>query len=115
MSETERTAFLASCSGEVCVSYALRPAIVAAASAVALVAWPAAAQDLTPPEEVIMVGGINAAQIEYVADPDAVDTIDMPIVYEDEAGSEAAVTEFEGSATDSSADLGHAVETEQAR
>lgn len=84
MSAAERATFLASCSGEVCVSYSLRPAILAAASVVAL-AMPAAAQDPNLSEEVIMVGGIDAARIEYVADPNAVSAPDMPIVYEDEA------------------------------
>lgn len=82
MSETERAAFLSSCSGEVCVSYTLRPAIIAAAMAIAL---PATAQDLTVEDEIIMVGGITAAQVEYIADPNAVETPDAPVVYEDDA------------------------------
>lgn len=80
MSDTERTTFLSSCSGEICVSYTLRPAIVAAAMAIAL---PAAAQDYEMEGEII-VGGITAANVEYIADPNAVETTDAPIVYEDE-------------------------------
>lgn len=105
-SEAERTAFLASCSGEICVSYSLRPAVIAAVSAVAL-SLPAAAQDATFDEE-ILVGGINAAQIEYIADANAVEAADMPVIYEDEPEAEA-------STTDASADLSHGVESEETR
>jgi len=80
MSDAERTAFLSSCSGDICVSYTLRPAIVAAAMAIAL---PAAAQDYEMEGEII-VGGITAANVEYIADPNAIQTPDAPIVYEDE-------------------------------
>jgi hypothetical protein len=106
-SEAERAAFLASCSGEICVSYSLRPAIVAAVSAVAF-ALPAAAQDVAFDEE-ILVGGVDAAQIEYVADPNAAETPDMPVVYEDEAVADA---EADASATGASADFGHSVQSE---
>lgn len=81
MSDAERSAFLSSCSGEICVSYTLRPAIIAAAMAIAL---PAAAQDFEVREEVIMVGGIDAAKVEYVADANAVETPNAPVIYEDE-------------------------------
>lgn len=101
MSTTDRTAFLSSCSGEICVSYTLRPAIIAAAMAIAL---PAAAQDVELEGEII-VGGISAAQVEYVADPNAVETPDAPIVYEED---EAAADESAASA----ADLNDAVEAQ---
>ena len=45
----------------------------------------ATAQDLTVEDEIIMVGGITAAQVEYIADPNAVETPDAPVVYEDDA------------------------------
>lgn len=109
-SEAERAAFLSSCSGEICVSYSLRPVIAAAVTAAAL-ALPAAAQEMTFDEE-ILVGGIDTAQIEYVADPNAPATPDMPVIYEDDA---SARTDAGASATDAGADLGHGVETEQAR
>jgi|CXWL01.1.fsa_nt_gi predicted Fe-S protein YdhL (DUF1289 family) len=85
MSDTERTAFLSSCSGDICVSYTLRPAIVAAAMAIAL---PAAAQDYEMEGEII-VGGITVANVEYIADPNAIELPDAPIVYEDEEASPA--------------------------
>ena len=110
-SEAERAAFLSSCSGEICVSYSLRPAIVAAMTAAAL-ALPAAAQEVTFDEE-ILVGGIDTAQIEYVADPNAPATPEMPVIYEDNARS--AEANASASTTDAGADLGHGVETEQAR
>lgn len=94
MSDAERTAFLSSCSGEICVSYTLRPAIVAAAMAIAL---PAAAQDYEMEGEII-VGGITAANVEYIADPNAVETPDAPIVYEDDDAPPAE--ESAASATD---------------
>jgi hypothetical protein len=103
LSEAERIALLASCSGEICVSYSLRPAIIAAASLVAL-ALPAAAQEVAFDEELI-VGGVDIAQIEYIADPNATDAPDMPIVYEDEADEPA-------STASTNADLSHGVESE---
>ncbi|MEZ5960096.1 MAG: hypothetical protein R3C30_06660 [Hyphomonadaceae bacterium] len=101
MSEAARAAFLSSCSGEVCVSYSLRPAIVAAAMAIAL---PAAAQDFDVQDD-IFVGGIDTAKVEYVSDPNAVETPDAPIVFEDEE------TEAESSAA-SAANLNDTVETQ---
>ncbi len=76
MGTTDRKLFLSSCDGEVCVSYSLKPAIAAAALAVAAMALPgAAAAQAVDPAPV-------AAQ--QVAQPDpaaiAVDDEDMLIV-----------------------------------
>lgn len=107
MSDAERTFFLSSCSGEICVSYTWRPAIIAAASALAM-SLPATAQDVAFEEEII-VGGINAAQVEYIADPNAVESPELPVVYEDEAEGDPPA---EASASRTGADLGHRVESE---
>ena len=83
----ERRAFLAGCAEEVCVSYRLplRPAIAAAALAVAAIASPAAAQ--TEDEEVlemIIVGGIkDPAAVQYVELPSDAALPDLPVVYEE--------------------------------
>lgn len=97
MTDAERMAFLASCSGEVCVSYRFRPAIAAAAVALAVTALPmaAAAQDVTgaaPDVDSIdyadsgEVGGLmDLANIEFVEDPADASMADLPVVYEDAA------------------------------
>ena len=111
MSDDERMAFLAGCSGEVCVSYrvAFRPALAAAAMAAAL-ALPAAAaaQDTAAPageaaieaitademsieeaamqEQWITVGGIkDLDKLEFIEDPVDVIIPELPIVYEDDS------------------------------
>ncbi|MEZ5957144.1 MAG: hypothetical protein R3C27_08055 [Hyphomonadaceae bacterium] len=81
MSTAERAAFLSACAGEVCVSYSLRPTIIAAAMTIAL---PAAAQDYEVQEETVLVGGFNAAKVEYIADHNALETPEAPVIYEDE-------------------------------
>lgn len=100
-SDDQRASFLARCEGEVCVSYRLpvKPALIAAAMAAAVVALPAAAQDAPAPAAVsdapqaedlygygeteIIVGGIkdpkNTALTEDAADADLPE---MPVVYE---------------------------------
>ena len=104
LTDGERGAFLESCEGEVCVTYAIpvRPAIAAAVLAAAALALPGAAhaQDMAPPatfqmaapaaidEDVAIVvsgGGIkdpkNAKLVENPLD-DALPA--LPIVYEDD-------------------------------
>ena len=86
-SDGERRDFLAGCAEEVCVSYRLplRPAIAAAALAVAAIATPAAAQ--TEDDEVlemIVVGGIkDPAAVEYVEHPADAALPELPVVYEE--------------------------------
>jgi hypothetical protein len=112
MTDGERMAFLAGCTGEVCVSYRIpfRPALAAAAMAAAL-ALPsaAAAQDQAPPaaeasieameaaeaeaaiadaqmEMEIFVGGIkDLDKLEFVEDPADGAIPELPIVYEDDS------------------------------
>jgi hypothetical protein len=110
LSESERIAFLASCSGEICISYSfLRPALAAAAAVSAFsMPTPAAAQDAMLEIEIIMVGGIVAENVEFVADPEAVPVTGMPVVYEDVA----AESETDALTTDPAPDLGHAIEPE---
>ena len=110
MSDQDRMAFLAGCTGEVCVSYRLpfRPALAAAAMAAAL-ALPtaAAAQEQAAPvaeaaieaitademsieeaameESWIIVGGIkDLDKLEFVEDPADAAIPELPIVYEDD-------------------------------
>jgi len=106
MSDVERAAFLASCSGDICVSYSLRPAIATAVAALAF-ALPAAAQEVEYDE--IIVGGITAAQIEYIADPNAVETPEAPVVYEDDTAQASEDATAETSAA-SAPNLNDAVE-----
>ena len=67
MSDDERMAFLAGCTGEVCVSYRIpfRPALAAAAMAAAL-ALPgaAAAQDQAPAADPAAIEAISAAEAD---------------------------------------------------
>jgi len=97
----ERTAFLAGCKEEVCVSYKLplRPALRAAALTVGMVAMmpAAAAQDVTAstvepgieaPEAtmIITIGAIRDVRtLEYVETAETAGLPELPVVYEDEA------------------------------
>jgi predicted Fe-S protein YdhL (DUF1289 family) len=97
-SDGERTAFLAGCQEEVCVSYRLpfRAAVTALAAAAAAMPGVAAAQDAAvpaameiaetiPDDVVVIVGGItDPANAEFVQVTDQV-APDLPVVYEDEA------------------------------
>ncbi|MEA3016960.1 MAG: hypothetical protein QOI38_1682 [Sphingomonadales bacterium] len=85
MTDGERISFLAACEEEVCVSYAIRPALRAAAVAAALaIPAAAAAQD----EMFITVGGISdPARVEMVEIADEGTLPELPVVYEDEAGT----------------------------
>ncbi len=90
MTDGERIAFLASCTGEVCVSYRLRPALAAAALALAVATVPmaAAAQDIDSIDyaDVGEVGGLmDLANIEFVEDEADAAMADLPVIYEDEA------------------------------
>jgi len=83
MREEERLAFLKGCSGEVCVTYRfpVRPALAAAAIAMASLAPTAAAacQDVV----VIVTGGIkDPANAQYVQVPDDKKAPELPVVYE---------------------------------
>ncbi len=57
MTDGGRREFIAACEGEVCVSYRVRPALVAAAMAASVAALPVAAQDAAPSPEAVVYGG----------------------------------------------------------
>jgi predicted Fe-S protein YdhL (DUF1289 family) len=85
MSDGERVAFMKSCSGEVCVSYKfpVRPALAAAALAVAAIAMPTAAAACDPTEVEVWMGGIkDPANVQYVQSPVASTIPELPVVYE---------------------------------
>jgi hypothetical protein len=111
MDDAGRVAFLASCEGEVCVSYKLplRPALAAAAMAAAVVSLPVAAApyqddptvaaaDVTTDAAVddqdygdIMVGGIkDPKNTEFVEDAADAKIPEMPVTYEVPAKPAAA-------------------------
>lgn len=111
-SDSERVAFLESCSDEICVTYKfpLRAAVAATIAAAALAApMAAAAQDFEVDEQVIVVGGItDRANIEYVSDESPAP--ELPVVYADEA---TANDEQPGEETSTPAtDLSHSVEAQ---
>ena len=105
MGENDRRAFLAGCGDEeVCVSYRfpLRPALAAAALAVAAVPMAAAAQEAPPApasepaastpapdaaagnDYILVMGGIHdPSRARFVEDPAASSLPELPIVYED--------------------------------
>jgi predicted Fe-S protein YdhL (DUF1289 family) len=104
MTDGERRALLAGCGEEVCVSYRVRPAAVAAALAAAAMPAAAAAQDLGPAvpgaaaiaaqateiaslqELDIIVGGIrDPANARYVEHDAGRPVPELPVAYEDEA------------------------------
>jgi hypothetical protein len=97
------------------MSYKLKLGVALAAAALALPTI-ASAQDPSTRTDLTIVGAVSADQLEYVADANAVAAPDMPIVYDDAAAAaasdEPSAANAEESATDSSADLGHAVESE---
>lgn len=95
-SDGERAAFLSGCETEVCVRYTLpiRPAIAAAALAVAAIATPAFAQDAAavsvPDEELeaVFVGGIKdpkSAKLVQVEDPADAALPELPVVFDEPA------------------------------
>ena len=88
MSDGERVSFMAGCKDEVCVSYRVRPAIAAAAIAVATIVAPtaAAACDATETYEVIVGGIKKPAEVKFVqlGETAADRAIPLlPVVYED--------------------------------
>ena len=95
MTDGERISFMASCSDQVCVSYRVRPAIAAAAFAVAAIALPtaAAACDATETYEVVVGGIKKPAEVKFVQlGEEAADRAipQIPVVYEDAASGDAA-------------------------
>lgn len=96
MSDSERVAFMKSCTGEICVRYSVRPAIAAAALAATLVTPTAAAACSTVQMEIVMVGGIKKpAEVQYVRlGEEAHDRTmqQIPVVYDEPAPQKAADT-----------------------
>ena len=91
------------------MSYKLKLGVALSVAALALPAI-AFAQDPSTRTDLVIVGAIQSDTVEQIADVNAVETTDMPVVYED-----AAVTDEAGadsSPSDASADLGHTVEAE---
>lgn len=70
----------------------------------------ASAQDPSTRTDLTIIGAVLTDESEPIADTTPLPAAELPAVYEDET---AAATE--ASATDASANLSHAVETEQAR
>ncbi len=101
MTDEARVAFMRGCTGEVCVSYraTFRPALAAAALAVAAIGAPAmavACEDATD-DIVITMGGINdPANAKYVSDQtNAAQTVpDLPVIYEPATSDHPAGDEF---------------------
>jgi predicted Fe-S protein YdhL (DUF1289 family) len=95
MSDGERISFMKSCSSEVCVTYRIRPAMLAAAVAAAAIVAPmaAAACDATD-QEMVVVGGIKKPQqVTYVhtGEAPADHAIPaLPVVYENAGPASAA-------------------------
>ena len=94
MSDAQRVAFLENCSGEVCVSYkfSVRPALAAAAIAVASIAVPTAAAACDTSEVVVTVGGIkDPKNVQFVEDPSDSAIPVLPVVYEDKPKSDTTI------------------------
>lgn len=85
MTDSERVAFMKSCTGEVCVSYKfpVRP-VLAAAVMVAAIGAPVAAAACEAVETVtIEMGGIkDPANVKFVENPSDKAIPDLPVVYE---------------------------------
>lgn len=90
------------------MSYKLKLGVVLGVAALALPAL-AFAQDPSTRTDLVIIGAIQSDSVEQIVDVNAVDTAEMPVVYEDAVTEEATA---EASASDASADLGHAVEAE---
>lgn len=85
MSDGERVAFMKSCSGEVCVTYKfpVRPAIAAAALAMAAIAIPQAAAACDDTEVIVTGGGIkDPANVQYVQNAGDSAIPELPVVYD---------------------------------
>lgn len=94
MTDGQRIAFMQSCKEEVCVSYSVRPALAAAALAVAAVTAPTAALACTDNSMIeIVVGGIkdvnNVKYVRYADDPADRATPALPVVYDDKPADKA--------------------------
>lgn len=97
MSDGERVALMQGCKDEICVKYTfpVRPAIAAAAIAVASIAVPTAAAACSDPVEVdtVIVGGIkDPANVQYVQAPDDKSVPEIPVVYEPKPAGQAQST-----------------------
>jgi predicted Fe-S protein YdhL (DUF1289 family) len=105
MSDGERVAFMKGCSDQVCVTYRfpVRPAVAAAALAVAAIVVPTAvaACDATSETMVVVVGGIkDPANVKYVQAPVDRSVPELPVVYDD--GRESAPARHPVSSRDAS-------------
>jgi hypothetical protein len=81
------------------MSYKLKLGVAIAAAALALPML-AAAQDPSTRTDIVIIGAVSS------------DKIELPVVYEDTAQATEAEAAADESTSDSSADLGHAVESE---
>ncbi len=92
MSDGERVAFMKGCSGEVCVSYKLRvrPALAAAALAVAAVGLPTAAAACQEEVYVTMGGIKDTANVQYIQDAGDKAIPMLPVVYESKPTAQPA-------------------------
>jgi len=96
MSDDQRIAFVRGCKDEVCVTYRfpVRPAVAAAALAVAAIALPTAAAACSDPtEEVVFIsgGGIqDPAHVEFIENPGDAAIPKLPVVYEQKPAQPAA-------------------------
>jgi hypothetical protein len=86
LSDAERVALLANCTGEVCVSYRvpLHIAAAAALSVTAIVApMTAAAQEYDGVEIIVTAGGItDPSAVEFISD-EGETAAELPVIYED--------------------------------
>jgi hypothetical protein len=96
---------------ETIMSYKLKLGVAIAAAALALPML-AAAQDPSTRTDIVIIGAVSSDKIEQVADTNATPAAELPVVYEDTAQATEAEAAADESTSDSSADLGHAVESE---
>lgn len=93
MTDGERRAVIEGCAEEVCVSYRLPAAAVAAIAAFAAAAapLPAAAQDVPEPELIeIIVGGIkDKSKVEYVEDAADQAIPELPVIEDEQPRADA--------------------------
>lgn len=85
MSDGERVAFMQGCSGEVCVTYRVRPVLAAAAIAAAAFAVPTAAAACTE-TNAFETGGIkdtaHVQYVQYTEDPADREMPVLPVLYD---------------------------------
>ncbi len=83
MSDTQRVAFFKECSGEVCVSYRIRPALAAAAIAALAVSAPVSAVAQIETVILIEAGAIkDPKHVEFVQDTADATMAVLPVVYD---------------------------------